>query len=390
MILRDRLSRHTRLGCFAVGPATYSNFADACLASSVSNSRVTYHFNDEVYSALDWTAPIETSLPQLYRDRALQLRAKYDYLVLLFSGGSDSLNMLYAFLDNDIHIDEVITYYPSVLESTFNTRDLSYDNVFSEAYHVAVPLARELLKNTKTKFRTIDLCRVTETFLSCSSLVEGYRMSLGTGGTQSIGRMAMYMLDPVWKAVQESGRSVGCVRGSDKPNIHIDGLGRPYHVFGAFNNSGLIAQTDSEMNDRLEKSLYLEFFYWTPDLPLLLVKQCQILGNMLRQNAAFRHIVSNRSIYQELLKERIIAALYPYKAAAGRRIFTVIPGALTVDQDYYGWAHLSLSPSAMSVAREAFSEYAAALETADNLIVSKNGGNQNSSVSVLNSKRYYF
>jgi len=53
--------------------------------------------------------PIE-SLAELKKQRALEIRRTYDYVRLWFSGGADSTSALNAFLDNDIHLDEIIVY----------------------------------------------------------------------------------------------------------------------------------------------------------------------------------------------------------------------------------------------------------------------------------------
>lgn len=61
------------------------------------------------YMSSDWTKePIE-SFEELKKRRAEQLREKYSYLVLYFSGGADSTTMVNAFLKNNIHVDEIVT-----------------------------------------------------------------------------------------------------------------------------------------------------------------------------------------------------------------------------------------------------------------------------------------
>jgi len=51
---------------------------------------------------------VSESLDFLYALRARQLREKYDYLVLYFSGGADSTNILKTFIDNNIFLDEIV------------------------------------------------------------------------------------------------------------------------------------------------------------------------------------------------------------------------------------------------------------------------------------------
>jgi hypothetical protein len=72
----------------------------------------TVHFNwyEELFKqSTFFEEPLE-SLDELHRQRALEIRNKYSYVRLWFSGGADSITALNAFLDNDVHIDEIILF----------------------------------------------------------------------------------------------------------------------------------------------------------------------------------------------------------------------------------------------------------------------------------------
>lgn len=58
---------------------------------------------------VDWTTEPTETLRELYKQHAQYIRDTYDYVILYFSGGSDSTTMLNAFLDNNIHVDEIVT-----------------------------------------------------------------------------------------------------------------------------------------------------------------------------------------------------------------------------------------------------------------------------------------
>lgn len=72
---------------------------------SLTDNEINDYFNYNV----DWTKEPTESLKELMRQQAQLIRDKYSYIVLYFSGGSDSTTMLNAFLDNDIFVDEVVT-----------------------------------------------------------------------------------------------------------------------------------------------------------------------------------------------------------------------------------------------------------------------------------------
>jgi len=63
---------------------------------------ISYKYYDNVFDSFDRKLLGTKNLDQLYRERALMLREEYDYLILCFSGGIDSYNILQVFLENNI------------------------------------------------------------------------------------------------------------------------------------------------------------------------------------------------------------------------------------------------------------------------------------------------
>lgn len=66
-------------------------------------------FNQLYEYNINWTVEPYESLKELYKQHAQYIRDSYEYIVLYFSGGSDSTTMLNAFLDNNIYVDEIVT-----------------------------------------------------------------------------------------------------------------------------------------------------------------------------------------------------------------------------------------------------------------------------------------
>lgn len=75
----------------------------------VSKRNCNFYFNDREFSKLDWYTEPTEDLDTLYTLRAKQLRDEYEYLVLCFSGGTDSTHVLETFYYNNIHIDEIVS-----------------------------------------------------------------------------------------------------------------------------------------------------------------------------------------------------------------------------------------------------------------------------------------
>ena len=70
-----------------------------------------WNFNKVVFDACDWQQEPAIDLWELYKARARQIRDSYDHVVIFYSGGSDSHNLLSAWIDAGLKIDEILTYW---------------------------------------------------------------------------------------------------------------------------------------------------------------------------------------------------------------------------------------------------------------------------------------
>ena len=94
-------------GHWIVGEQKFINKYEALLFATRKNLPVHYKFFNEVWEKFDRSQLGKFSLQEVYKQRAQQLRDQYDYLILYFSGGADSYNVLRSFIDNNIKLDEV-------------------------------------------------------------------------------------------------------------------------------------------------------------------------------------------------------------------------------------------------------------------------------------------
>lgn len=65
------------------------------------------------FEAARWDVEPDQTIQELHRQRAEQIRQSYDYIVLYFSGGADSITVLNSFINNNIPIDEIVVYVNS-------------------------------------------------------------------------------------------------------------------------------------------------------------------------------------------------------------------------------------------------------------------------------------
>lgn len=114
-----------------------------------SGKPVTFFFHEDVFSKVDWKKEPAAPLQQLYRERAEQIRRDYEYIILMYSGGIDSSNVLETFIKNDIPLDEI------AMVGAFSQDTALCDNNNSEIYKSALPILKEI-NPTNTKIRMAD------------------------------------------------------------------------------------------------------------------------------------------------------------------------------------------------------------------------------------------
>jgi len=119
----------------------YKHKFQAVDASRGKLYQISFNMFSDAYYSYDFSKEPATSYDELLKQRALQLRDKYKYIKLFFSGGQDSITMLNAFVKNNIFIDEVITYRFGSESNQSN----------KEADLFAIPYIKKLFNGSKTK-----------------------------------------------------------------------------------------------------------------------------------------------------------------------------------------------------------------------------------------------
>jgi hypothetical protein len=344
----SELTKHQRLGFYRVDNEIFVNKAEALIAATAKNTSVYWDFNDSVFSAINWSIPISSSLTELYRMRAQQLRDKYDYISLYYSGGVDSTNALHAFLDNNILLDEIVMYRPSVLDSTYNTQDRSNKNVFSEIEFAAIPHLKQYLKDPRTKVRIIHIDTSLNEFLCNDSLVSEFQtinLYMPTGA----GRISMNVTDTEWKNLYSSGKTVCHLHGIDKPIIKfVNGRYIFQFLDTAVTPAVTIPRYNSDLSDMLNKQQFHELFYWTPDLPQLVIKQCQVVMS-INTDGSFNHLFEKSDRLKQDKFIFINKYIYPESVNSVRDLFVTEKPGPDIYSGQGSWFHEKMNSTAKGV-----------------------------------------
>jgi hypothetical protein len=297
-----------RLGYYRVGFKKFSNKTMALLENHRTGYELEWIFNDNVYGSIDWSVPIETPLMELYKRRAHQLREQYDYIVLYYSGGADSTNALHAFMDNNIFIDEIVMHLPEAVKATLNGEDTSNLNYYSEVEYAAVAHLKKY-KNSlhpNTKISIKDFSKTGLELLNKEDWFDTSPLCLSVS-ISGILRQITQEYDGYHLKLQEKDKSIAYVLGIDKPLVYFNGVDyfcyfmdtSTYHYISPvdFNKSGV-------------NNVSTEFFYWTPDMPEIVIKQAQDIKRHCEQNpwakfmaseALTRHISEYRPVLHPVI-----------------------------------------------------------------------------------------
>lgn len=279
-----------RLGYYKVGNKKFHNAVPAMIEATSQNQPLIWDFNKAVFDNIDWSIPVEISLDTLYQMRLTQLRNEYDYLILYFSGGKDSLNILLTAIRNNIFIDEIVIYYPYPLQQTFNKDDISSDNLFSEVEFAAKPLI-EKYKNQLDPRTVIRFTDLAESNIKLYERDDWFELSPLHITCNVKNRTTMICNDPNILELASVGKHVGLIFGIDKPRLSFSNnsymasfIDIPFHSF----TEPLV----SDSNILLKEYVHYEPFYWTPFLPELVVKQCQVLANIAETNPILKKMLT--------------------------------------------------------------------------------------------------
>lgn len=300
-----------RLGYYLVGWKKFHNKTLALIESNTTGYELKWIFNDSVYKSIDWTAPITTNLLDLYKQRALQLRIKYDYLVLYFSGGADSINILHAFIDNDIFLDEIVMQLPEPSRQQFSHTDTSNRNLYAEIEFAAIPHLNKFKNkiNPNTKIRYQDFAKPVLDLLENDNWFDTNPM--GTNICISgIGRSTAQVTETHILKLCDSGKTVGQVLGVDKPLIYFDGA--DYYAYFSDVSAMHAPPVNATQSEIFHKYYHTEFFYWTPDMPEIVVKQAQEIKKHYQINALAREL-AKRSLKTHISEYKAILhpIIYP-------------------------------------------------------------------------------
>jgi|LakMenEpi03Aug12_release.lakeMendotaPanAssembly.Ray.scaffolds.fasta_scaffold87527_2 hypothetical protein len=272
----------TELGYYTVNGVKFTNKVSAILEAQLSNAEIEWHFFDELFNKVNWLDEPLTPLSELYRLRALQIREAYDYIVIRCSGGADSNNVLYSFLRNGIHVDEVLAEAPmsGLSNWDFNTKDTRAVNLASEFKYAQMPLLHEIATNyprvkvtLRDAFNDMREFKTDDFVVDCQDIINPFtRVQSKLDELHHLNDLA------------ESGKRIAIVSGTDKPVLSVMPDGTFFNVFS--DQPVNVPKPPFKKNDYPNVDRVL--FYWSHDMPEVVVKMCHVVAREIVKPENFR------------------------------------------------------------------------------------------------------
>ncbi len=275
-----------KLGYYTVNGIEFDSKIKALTYATQNNSTPEWHFNDIEYQSYDWTIEPALTLDQLYDQRTRQLREKYDYLILSYSGGADSHNILMSFIRQGLHLDEIVV---NTMEkgnkksTTLSANNVQATNAAAEHDLQTVPRLKEaakLMPNTK-----ISICDLTDYLFDYlegvgdESWVFDKREGLNPAGMTRFNYL--HFLDI--RRQFDKDKTFGIIMGIEKPRCFIHKNRFVLSYSDRATNITTVAEHFKEYPNST-----IEFYYWSPDALDIQCKQAHTIKKWLEAFPQYR------------------------------------------------------------------------------------------------------
>jgi hypothetical protein len=299
-----KLAANDKLGFYTVGQQRVDSKIDACILGTKLNQPPEWQFSNHVWQSQNWLAEPELDILELYKIRARQIREMYDYVIINYSGGSDSETIVDAFLNAGCYIDEIVTIW-----NRKHTKHVVTDPAFTTPKNIEAEFelttrpGLERIKNASptTKITYID---VSDATVDCYQKLDGEEWLLNTVEhlhPQFVTRWS-FTRERHQLLTLDRGLKTAVLFGVDKPRICIKDEKYYTYFIDTIANS---FRGGVNLNLLDYNNAEYVFFYWTPDMPEIVIKQSQMIRRWFELNPHLKPILNwpimdhrNRQTYE--------------------------------------------------------------------------------------------
>jgi hypothetical protein len=284
---------HHHLGYYRCNGIDFDSKVNALLYSATVNQPVQWMFHQDIFGQYPWHIEPQQSLDQLYDARARQLREQYDYVILSFSGGADTNNILECFIRQGLHLDEIIINHMcrATAKTTVLDPTVKHSWNFAAEHQLQAVPRLQYIKNhlPRTKITELD---VSDSVVNALTKFDDVDWVLNHNDHLSIGQLFRYnyFYFGEIKKQFDAGKKVCIIVGIDKPRTHIQNN----HFYINFIDTVTNITTVNDFNKDYH-NVNTELFYWSPDCVDLLCKQAHVIKKWISLNPQRRKFWENPS-----------------------------------------------------------------------------------------------
>lgn len=271
-----------RFGYYVVCGQKYYNKLEAFNVAFKQGYYPHWYFHESTFDKINWKQEPEKSLRQLYKERALALREKYDIIILSYSGGADSSTVAETFLHNGIKLDYL--FNRSVVESV-RRRDLEKDeaNLHSETLHVAWPQFQEYKKiQPDLELIVYNYAQQMMDFWDQSGEIDPYSTNNYAPSLGFKQNITHYFKNKF------PNKKVCFLHSIDKPIVYFKD-----NTFQLCFMDQFFLQQVPDTKKLWDQNINMETFFWSPDAADILCKQAHEIKKYFLANPDQIKIISN-------------------------------------------------------------------------------------------------
>lgn len=299
------------LGYYVCDEKIFLSKVEACIHSSKTNLPMKWIFNNDVFDKIDWTREPEESLDFFYDLRAREIREKYDYVILSYSGGSDSHNVLKSFQRQNLHIDEILLNIQTSVDriSIKDTNQTASWNFGAELEINALERLEEIKNQMpRTTVTVVDIGQqILDSYDSSKdgSWIFDRQEVLNAGGAMRFN----YLYFKELRKKFDKDKKICIVTGTEKPITYIND--NKFYIVFSDKAANLISIAP---HFKEYDNITVENFYWHPSCHLMLKKQAHVVKKWVEKNTQIQHIWApktkeefrkNQPLIQKLLRSII-------------------------------------------------------------------------------------
>jgi hypothetical protein len=300
-----------KLGYYTVDNVEFDSKIQACIFAANHDKKVSWHFNEDFFKNYNWTIEPTETLDALYDIRAKQLRETYDYVIISYSGGSDSHNIVSSFIRQGLHIDEIVVNTIEKANQKFTVIDPNNkqaNNAAAEHYLQTIPRLNELSAIVpKTKITVLDM--TDQLFDTWRKSEDGSWVLKKKENLHPLNVIRFnYLHFSQIRKQFDKDKKIAIVLGVEKPRTFIYEENKFYVRFvdRAANVISISDHFDQYPN------AVIEYFYWSPEGADIVCKQAHTIKHWLELNPAQQKFWFYKNFTVEIYKlyqERLLRSL---------------------------------------------------------------------------------